>query len=70
MLMGFESTCSTRHIYCAVPRSNLPAQELVRSMGYVQAKNVAQRGDLKDPEAVYVKDIWAPEPFRPPEIVQ
>ncbi len=70
MLMGFESTCSTQHIYCAVPRSNLAAQELVRSVGYVQAKKVPQRGNPKDPETVYVKDIWAPEPYLPLETVQ
>ena len=70
MLMSFESTCSTQHIYCAVPRSNLAALELVRSAGYVQAKKVPQRGDPKDPETVYVKDIWAPTPYLPPDTVQ
>ena len=70
MLMSFEATCSTQHIYCSVPRSNLAAVELVRSAGYVQAKKVPQRGNPKDPETVYVKDIWAPTPYLPPDTVQ
>ena len=70
MLMSFESTCSTQHIDCAVPRSNLAAIELLRRAGYVQAKKVPQQGNPKDPETVYVKDIWAPTPYLPPDTVQ
>jgi ribosomal protein S18 acetylase RimI-like enzyme len=70
MLLGFEATCETPQIYAAIPLSNLEAQELFRSVGYVPVEGVPPSGNPSDPEVLYVKNIWEPMPETEPETVQ
>ena len=57
MLMGFEPYCEKPRIYASVPRDNLAAQELFKSVDY-HLVNEPQA----EPELLFVKNIWAPTP--------
>ena len=60
MLMGFEPFCETPKIFASVPRTNLAAQELFKSVDY-HALNEPRASDA---DILFVKSIWAPTPRR------
>lgn len=69
MLMTFESQCESKKIYATVPRNNLAAQELVKRVGYSEA-GVPPRGDIANPDIIYVKDLWSPAAAYRPDRIQ